>query len=341
MMDIDTASNAELDQLAVQQDARQGERVLNAVEKYLSRFVAYPSPHALVAHTLWCAHAHMMDLWESTPRLAFLSPEPGSGKTRALEVTERLVPRPVATVNATSAYLFRKVSDPNGRPTLLCDEIDTIFGPKAGDHEDVRGMLNAGHRKGATAGRCVFRGQNVETEELPAYCAVALAGLGWLPDTILSRSVIIRMRKRHAGEKVEPYRERLNGPQGDPVRLGLEAWAATQREVCWPELPEQIQDRDADVWEALIAVADMAGGKWPTLAREAAVALVAESKRVEPSLNIRLLSDLKLVFVGHDVMATRGVLDALHKIEDAPWSDLKGKPLDARGLAHRLRQFGV
>ena len=72
-----------------------------------------------------------MDAWESTPRIAFLSPEPGSGKTRALEITELLVPNPVEAINVTPAYLFRKVTDPAGLPTILHDEIDTVFGPKA------------------------------------------------------------------------------------------------------------------------------------------------------------------------------------------------------------------
>ena len=71
-------SNAELaegDALALATDARQGEAMLGAVYDYLGRFVAYPSDHAHVAHTLWCVHAHLMDRWESTPRIAFLSPE--------------------------------------------------------------------------------------------------------------------------------------------------------------------------------------------------------------------------------------------------------------------------
>jgi hypothetical protein len=81
-----------------------------------------------------------------------------------------------------------------------------VFGPKAKDNEDVRGMLNAGHRRGAVAGRCVTKGKIVMTEELPAYCAVALAGLDDLPDTIRTRSVIIRMRRRRPSERVEPWR---------------------------------------------------------------------------------------------------------------------------------------
>jgi hypothetical protein len=206
-------------QRSKQSDAHiDGAELLDAVHAFVCRFVAYPSADAAVAHTLWIAHAHLMDAWESTPRIAFLSPEPGSGKTRALEITETLVPRPVEAVNATPAYLFRKVSDPAGLPTILYDEIDTLFGPKAKDNEEIRGILNAGHRRGAMAGRCVVRGKIIETEELPAYCAVAMAGLGNLPDTILTRSVVIRMRRRAPTEQVEPYRRRLHAPDGNAIR---------------------------------------------------------------------------------------------------------------------------
>src|SRR4051812_24192932 len=189
-------------------DMPDGAALLEAVHAFLGRFVAYPSEEAHVAHTLWVAHTHLMDAWESTPRIAFLSPEPGSGKTRALEISELLVPRPVEAVNVTPAYLFRKVGAEEGRPTILFDEVDTVFGPKAKDNEEIRGLLNAGHRRGAVAGRCSTSGKTVVPEEIPAYCAVALAGLHDLPDTILSRSVIIRMRRRAPDEQVEAYRRR-------------------------------------------------------------------------------------------------------------------------------------
>jgi hypothetical protein len=152
-----TMSNAELDALTLAHDARQGEAMMNAVHDFLGRFVAYPSEAAHVAHALWIVHTHLMDEWEATPRLAFLSPEPGSGKTRALEITELLVPNPVNAVNVSPAYLFRKVGAEHP-PTILFDEIDTVFGPKAKENEEIRGLLNAGHRRGAVTGRCVIRG---------------------------------------------------------------------------------------------------------------------------------------------------------------------------------------
>ena len=106
-------------------------------------------------------------------------------------------------------------------------------------------------------------------------------------------------------------------------------------------LPAEIQDRDADVWEPIIAIADIVGGNWPKLARVAAVALVAESKEAEPSLGVRLLSDLRTVFGNADKMSTKMLLSALMAIEESPWGDLRGKPLDERGLANRLRPYGI
>src|SRR6266705_1840545 len=214
--------------------------VLDDIYTFLGKFVAYPSEHGHVAHCLWIAHTHLMDKWESTPRLAFLSPEPGSGKTRAMELTETLVPRPVEAINVSSAYLFRKISDPGGLPTILHDEIDTIFGARAKEHEEIRGVINAGHRRGAAAGRCVVKGKTIETEELPAFCAVAMAGLGNLPDTILSRSVILKMRRRAPGEVVQPYRRRVHAPEGYKLRDRLSAWAERVRHRlnAYPAMPD-------------------------------------------------------------------------------------------------------
>jgi Protein of unknown function (DUF3631) len=318
--------------------------LFDQVHAFLGRFIIYPSQHAHVAHTLWVAHTFVMDAWESTPRIAFLSPEPASGKTRALEVSVLLVPRPVEAINVTPAYLFRKVGSDEGPPTILYDEIDTVFGPKAKDNEEIRALLNAGHRRGAVAGRCVVRGKIVETEEIPAYCAVALAGLGWLPETIMTRSIVVAMRRRAPGERIQPFRRRVWIREGDRLRNRLTAWAKSAVDhltANWPELPDAITDRDADVWEPIIALADLAGGAWPERAREAAVEMVKAGKDREPSLGIRLLADLRTVFGDREAMATSDILAELLRLDEAPWADLKGRPLNDRGLARRLRHYEI
>ncbi|MGV9671308.1 DUF3631 domain-containing protein [Gordonia sp. NPDC003504] len=236
------------------------------------------------------------------------------------------------------------MSDDAGRPTILYDEIDTVFGPRAKDNEDIRGMLNAGHRKGATAGRCVIRGKAVETEELPAYCAVALAGLDDLPDTIMTRAVVIRMRRRGPGERVRPWRLRTCGAEAEQVALAIKGWTsrvATEVGRRWPDMPPGVEDRDADVWEALLAVADLAG-HWPDRARDAAVTLVKASRDRAPTLGVLLLRDLRRVFGTAERITTTALLTALNGIEESPWSTIRrGEPLDARGLSNRLGKYGI
>lgn len=322
-----------------------GAGLLDDVATFLARFVAFPSDAALTAATLWVAHTHAIDAAESTPRIAFLSPEPASGKTRALEVSELLVPHPMHAVNATPAALFRAVKDLASRPTILFDEIDTVFGPKAKDNEEIRGLLNAGHRRGAVAYRCVGEGTRQKVEPFPAYAAVALAGLGDLPDTILTRSVVIRMRRRAPGEHVEPFRHRVHAEEGHQLREALAEWTTTvagQLEHAWPTMPPGISDRPADVWEPLLAIADAAGDRWPTRARQACVELVKAAQSTDSaSLGLRLLADLRVVFGTTDRMATEAVLQRLRELDESPWADLRGKPLDSRGLAYRLKPYGV
>lgn len=322
-----------------------GAVVLDRVEAFLSRFVAYPSEAARVASVLWAAHTHALDAFDHTPRLAYLSPEPGSGKTRALEVLELLTPNAVHAVNATPAYLFRKIADQDNRPTILFDEADTVFGPRsAKDNEDLRGVLNAGHARGAIAGRCVVKGKTVETEDLPAFAAVALAGLGDLPDTVMTRAVVVRMRRRAPHEQIEPYRRRVHGAEGEDLRALLAEWVGSVRdqlEGAWPDLPPGIVDRAADVWEPLLAVAVAAGGAWPRRASTAAVQMVTEANDRPATLGVRLLGDLRQVFDDHgaDVLPTEVILAALLDLDESPWGNLRGHPLDARGLARRLREY--
>jgi hypothetical protein len=319
-----------------------GADILDEVEAFIAQFVAFPSEHALAAVTLWTAHTHAVDAFESSPRLAFLSPEPGSGKTRALEVVETMVPGPMHVLSASTPAIFRTIE--NERTTLLLDEVDTIFGRRGKDenNEDLRALLNAGHRRGATIPRCV--GATHEVRRFPVYTAVALAGLGDLPDTLMTRSVVIRMRRRSATEVVQPFRHRVHAPVGQEINNQLVEWIfeiLDDLRDAWPAMPDGIVDRPADVWEPLLAVADAAGGRWPERARAACVALAGASVAREASLGIRLLTDLRTVFGSDTRLSTTTILDRLHALEESPWDNLRGAQLDARGLAWRLSSYEV
>lgn len=328
----------------------EGASVLDEVRAQIRRFVVLPGEYYEDAVTLFAAHTHLMNRFDSTPRLSFQSPEPGSGKTRALEVLAKLVHDPVETMNTTTAFLARRIDQSDPPPTVLFDEIDTLFGVRARDAqaEELRGILNSGHRRGAKYSRAAQRGQEVKLEDFQTFAPIAMAGLGEIPDTIRTRAVVVPMRRRAGGESVEPYRERQNGAELTATRSRLAAWARTASKRIgnpWPVMPEGITDRPADVWEPLIAVADAAGGDWPERAREAALAIVKESHDRPGSLGIRLLADVRRVFdnpeIGDRIRSTE-LLHELIGIEESPWRDLGGKgAIDSRYLGRTFDAYGI
>jgi hypothetical protein len=89
-------------------------------------------------------------------------------------------------------------------------------------------------------------------------------------------------------------------------------------------MPEGIHDRNADIWEPLLAVADAVGGDWPERARVTAVTLVMLSRERETSLCLRLLSDLRSIFGNADTHSTVSLLDALLNLNESPWEILEG-----------------
>jgi hypothetical protein len=246
--------------------ASAGEILLDDVGRFVRRFCVLPDEHCLTAVTLWAAHAHMIEHFHTTPRLTASSPEAGSGKTTVLYVLDTMVPNSLLVMSPSPATIFRTLA--KKRITILIDEVDTIFNRKGGDdaQEDLRALLNGGYKRGAKIPRCV--GPSHDVQEFPTFAAVAFAGIGDLPDTIMSRSIIIRMRRRAPDERYEAFRTRVHEPEGHAIRERLAMWAqvvGAEAGAAWPTLPEGITDRPAECWEPLLAVADQAGGEMARL----------------------------------------------------------------------------
>lgn len=328
-----------------------GVALLHDVSAWLAGYVAFPTIEAngesvscadVVA--LWVVHTHVFSAFCSTPRLHLHSPEKCSGKTRALEALELIVARPRRVENVTAAALFRLIHAV--APTVLLDEVDAVFGPKAADHEDLRAILNAGHRQGATVPRCVGDGGRMEVVEFKVFAPVALAGIGSVPDTVADRAIAIPMRRRAPHEHVKPFRERRARAEAESLRRRLEAWAERHRPTlaeAEPTMPEGVTDRAADVWEALVAIGDEAGGDWPRRARTAASGFTANRTADDGSRGVALLVDIYRVFheTGEDRLSSADLVAHLVKIDESPWGDLHGRALDARGLARRLKPYEI
>ena len=324
-----------LDDLDVQLD---GAALLDELHAALTRYVVLPSPEAADAIVLWIAATHAAPAWNCAPRLDVTSPVKRCGKSRLLDIIVATCHDPLLTVNISPAALVRSIgADP---PTLLLDEADTVFGPKAGDnHEDLRGILNAGHSRNRPYIRWDVSAR--ATEHCPTFAMAALAGIGSLPDTITDRAVVVAMRRRAPGEVVDRYRERRDGAPLKELGTRLAAWIRGNLDVlrdAEPDMP--VEDRAADTWEPLIAVADLADGDWPARARKAAIVLTAEDD-TDTTLGARLLADLRDAIGDADAMHGETILNALHKISEAPWGDYFGRPMNARDVAKLLKPYGV
>lgn len=335
---------SQVDHAPPQQDdaTTDGARLLDQVYEALKTYIIFPTEENAVAVTLWIAATHAQAAWEHAPRLAAVSPLKRCGKSRLMDIVEMLVHHPLITVNISPAALVRSISA-NDPPTIMLDEADTVFGKAkvADQHEDLRGLLNAGHQRN----RPYIRWDMIKRE--PEACATfsmaMLAGIGDLPDTIMDRSIVIRMRRRAPGESVRPYRTRRDQPRLARLREELHTWVfARVRQLGQLEPPMPVEDRAADTWTPLVAIADAAGGDWPEKARNAVTVMAAEAVSDENSLATRLLDDLRTVF-GDDKEAlhTSTILEALHKIEDGPWAEFYGHAFNANDLSKRLRDYGV
>lgn len=306
------------------------EQVLDAIQGVFDDYVIFPSDEARDAVVLWTAHTYVFYSFDTTPRLSVSSTEPGSGKSRVLELIENLVPSPMNAVTITPGVMWRLIE--HGAPTVLIDEADTIFGQNgsSSSHMTLRSIINAGHSRTATVPRCVGA---EDVKQFHVFAPVAMAGLGQLPDTIATRSVSVVMRKRRAGQEVKQFRARYAQDDLNRVREILEEWSVDAAESLTSVFPEcPVQDRDADVWEPLLTIAESAGDVWAKRAREACVELTSSVVELTPGM--RLLTDLRTVFADRPVMFTTEILAALYALPESKWSHL-----EARSLSAMLRQY--
>jgi len=313
------------------------------IATFLRRYVVL-TEHQQRALSLWIAHAYAIDAADCTPYIILRSAEKRSGKTLLLEVLSLLVPRAWLTGRVTPAVLVRKISGVS--PTLLFDETDAVFGGNKEFSEALRGVLNSGYRREGAYSICVPERGEWVYKDFPVFGPKALAGIGNLPDTVQDRGIAIDMRRKLKTEETERFRRRKVVQDATTLAEKLAAWADEAipiLEVTEPGIPEKLNDRAADVWEPLLAIADMAGGEWPTWARQSAIALSGSSGQEDESLGVTLLKDIQSVFKDKKVdrLFSVDLATELGKIEESPWGDLRGKPLNTTGLAKRLKPFEI
>lgn len=310
--------------------------LLEELASIYCRFVIL-SEHGPEALALWTLHSYTFEHGEFSPILALISPEKRCGKTTTLHLADCLSRRALFTSNVTAAALFRVIEQ--HKPTLLIDEFDSISNPER--KEDLRNILNGGHNRTGKAIRC-----DGEDNKPRAFCVFGpkmVASIGDLPDTLMDRAIKLPMRRKLAGETVD----RLRRFDATETRRRCVRWArdnAAAIATAKPYLPPVLNDRAADNWEPLLAIAELAGEDWRNRAQEAALALSGETAQGTANLGVELLHDMDAVFAEHTAtrMTTSELIDALRKLEERPWaSACYGRGISPHYLSKLLKPFGV
>jgi hypothetical protein len=344
-----------------------GALLLNELEQVMRTFVVLPK-WAAETLALWTVHTYAYHLGQVSTYLGIESPVRRCGKTTLLGVISQLAHRSMASANISSPAVFRAIDET--RPTLLIDETDMFLNK----NDELKGILNAGYTK-QTAFVVRVSNQKCQSEEdklnkggkenllspalssagggervrrggsrlarFSCWCPKVIATIGRLPETFADRCILIRMQRKTADERCE----RLRDFQGGELRRKCVRFVIDHAEsirIARPQIPASLNDRAADIWEPLLALADLAGGSWPTKARNSAEGLMAGAQESSPIG--ALLMDILTIFASGETgrVYSRDLAAKLNEFENRPWGEIRnGKPITELWLAQQLRPYGV
>jgi hypothetical protein len=155
------------------------------------------------------------------------------------------------------------------------------------------------------------------------------------------------MRRRAPGEHVGRFRLSRDGPAIEILGRKAARWIADHEgalRTADPATPEQLNDRAADSWRPLLAIADAAGRDWPERARAAALTLSGDGAEHDQSLAATLLADIRQMFSERHTatLSSADLCSWLIERDDRPWSEFRrGKNITTLQLATLLRPYGI
>jgi uncharacterized protein DUF3631 len=278
-------------------------------------------PHYLVGMALWALHTHIYNHYNKTPRLAILSPVRNCGKSTVLDILGAMVWNHKSMNDPTAPSIFRLANN----HTLLIDEMDNMTIVKG-----MRSILNDGHSAGGCVPRVAPDGTVIS---YPVYGPVALAGIGRLPATLMSRSLVIRLHRSNKPMDRFIARDQYFVSQ-------LSKWARQVDLNPDPRMPVQLIGRDADKWRPLIAIADSFGQG--EMARKVAVEFTKESDSSDPRESV--LRDTEKVFksVKTDLIPNDVLYQKLKEDKDSEFEvDYTERRITKNMISNYLRDFQI
>jgi hypothetical protein len=333
----------------MEEEYPQGAANLDATERWLRKFVRFQSDAHYTLATLWVAGSHMTGTDGSVThnaygRLAFVSDQPSSGKTTAMERVLALTPRGETLIQPSMAGILDAVE---ARRVIGIDEADQFFG-KNGSMRGVVAFLNAGYRRNGGTVRYSRR-------EVPSYSLVTFSGLAESLRVsshlgpLRTRTFMVEMVPAIRGTKLEEFDDEQHEYIETMIKDALESWGRTVA----PHVsgmavttPDSVSNRRAQIWRPLLRVAALAGAEWPRKAWEACEEMESGIDLSEPvpTPEQRIMTDVLTVAGSAVKLPTKQLLERLYALPESPWKFVFTSADDtgsARELARLLEPHGL
>ncbi len=314
--------------------------ILDEIKACIEKYVILPK-HASTFLALWGLHTWVYDAANISPFALIVSPTKQCGKTTLLIVLKWITSRSSTCSNISASCLFRYVE--MHAPTMIIDEADSFV---KGD-EAMRNILNSGHtRETAFAWRNVeVKGEHIPTP-FSTWAPKAIASIGGLADTLMDRGIRISLRRKKRGEKTarSPMRDRK---EFQVMRSKLQRWADDhfkRLDNYTPTIPDELHNRIGDNWEALLAIAELAGQTWWDATIAAAKA--AEEAADHGDIKEELLADIHGImgrYEPEDFISSSLLAEKLGAMDERPWSSWGRfeKAITTQAVARMLGHFEI
>jgi hypothetical protein len=319
-----------------------GDSLLRDIISRIRRHVVISYDGALVA-ALWIMLSWVHDdIATHSPILNINSAEPESGKSTTMGLIAFLMPKCIASVEASEAAIYRAIK--RWEPSFCFDEFDSILADD--DKAALRSVINSGHTRGQGVLRCI--GDDRVPELFPTFAPKAIGMVGRkLPPATLSRCIFVELRRRKKDEHVDKFAHTDDTELAD-LRRRLRRWALDNQDAlrdAKPSMPEELQNRRADNWGLQLAIADLCSGVEAFGEKARAAAVRIEGKADNKTIGVRLLADIKALFDADPLTHCMHSAHIVRKLVDDPeksWSEaFKGKPLTQNRLARALGPYGI
>lgn len=203
---------------------------------------------------VWSAGTYLFPAFPAYPYLQQTG-EKGSGKTKLHDVLECTAFNALKVIDPTPAVLFRLVHAL--RPTLLIDEAEKM---NTEEGQEVRGIINAGYKRGATVPRC--EGEGHELKFFEVYGPKCLAGIRGLGAVTEDRCITVVMFKPKPGEARQNIAVNPADGEWQTIRNGfyrLPFTCAGKIASCVDglRLPDWLRARDRELWLPLLQIASL------------------------------------------------------------------------------------